>query len=145
MLSAMHGLIFVTWERYLADRFGSALLNSYRAAIGETAATSPLASRVYDDATLLAGVGAACKLTGVSADIILREYGRYFLLNGLTSNLCMFLLDKVHSGRDLLLAMRDAHAQLRRVPDGLTPPLFGYEAISPSPNEMALIYDSPRQ
>ena len=31
----MHGLIFVTWEKYLAERFGSSLLNDYRHAIGE--------------------------------------------------------------------------------------------------------------
>jgi len=55
----MHGLIFVTWEKYLVERFGSALLYQYRQEIGETAASAPLASQVYDDATLLAGVGAA--------------------------------------------------------------------------------------
>ncbi len=45
----MQGLIFVTCEKYLAERFGTMLLNIYRAAIGETAATAPLTSRVYDD------------------------------------------------------------------------------------------------
>jgi len=141
----MHGLIFVTWEKYLAERFGSALLNNYRSTIGETAATSPLASRVYDDATLLAGVGAAAQLTRMPADTLLWEYGRYFMMNGLTSHLCAYLLAQVHSGRDLLLTMRDAHAQMRRTPDGLTPPLFSYEAISSDPHELALIYDSPRR
>lgn len=141
----MHGLIFVTWEKYLAEQFGSSLLHEYRAAIGETPATSPLASRVYDDATLLAGVGAACKLTRLPADTLLREYGRYFILNGLTHHLCSYLLTQVHSGRDLLLVMRDAHAQMRRTPDAITPPLFGYEAISYRPNAFALLYDSPRK
>jgi hypothetical protein len=141
----MHGLIFVTWEKYLAERFGSKLLNNYRSTIGETAATSPLASRVYDDATLLAGVGAAAQLMQMPADTLLWEYGRYFMLNGLTSHLCAYLLAQVHSGRDLLLTMRDAHAQMRRTPDGLSPPLFSYEAISSDPHELALIYDSPRK
>src|SRR5712692_3427248 len=141
----MHGLIFVTWEKYLSDRFGSSLLHEYRNAIGETAASAPLASRVYDDATLLAGVGAACQLSGFSADTLLREYGHYFMLNGLTSHLCAYLLTKVHSGRDLLLAMRDAHAQMRRTPDAITPPLFKYETISFQRNDFALIYDSPRK
>jgi hypothetical protein len=141
----MHGLIFVTWEKYLSERFGSSLLHKYRAVIGETPANSPLASRVYDDETLLAGVGAACKLTGLPADVLLREYGRYFMINGLTSHLCAYLLTQVHSGRDLLLTMRNAHAQMRRTPDGLSPPLFGYEPLSSNPNGLALIYDSPRQ
>jgi hypothetical protein len=141
----MHGLIFVTWEKYLAERFGNTLLQKYRAVIGETPANSPLASRVYDDETLLAGVGAACKLTRLPADTLLREYGRYFMLNGLTSHLCAYLLSRVRNGRDLLLMMRDAHAQMRRTPDALTPPLFGYEPLSSSPNGVGLIYDSPRQ
>src|SRR2546426_6769185 len=77
----MHGLIFVTWEKYLSERFGPSLLSQYRAAIGETAATAPLASRVYDDATLLAGVGVAHQLTHLPVDVLLRQFGRYFLLN----------------------------------------------------------------
>ena len=141
----MHGLIFFTWEKYLSERFGTALLHEYRASIGETPINAPLASRVYDDAVLLAGVGAACKLTGLPADMILREYGHYFIMNGLTSHLCAYLLTRVSSGRDLLLTMRNAHAQMRRTPDGLAPPLFSYEAISGRPNEFALIYDSPRK
>ena len=141
----MHGLIFVTWEKYLTERFGNALLNKYRAAIGETPATSPLASHVYDDAMLLAGVGEAVRLTCLPADILLREYGRYFMLNGLTSHRCAYLLTQVHSGRELLLVMRDAHAQMRRTPDAITPPLFQYEPTSSAHNRLTLVYDSPRQ
>ncbi len=141
----MQGLIFVTWEKYLSERFGSSLLHEYRAAIGETPANSPLASRVYDDETLLAGVGVACKLTRLPANTILREYGRYFMLNGLTSYLCSYLLARVHSGRDLLLTMRKAHAQMHCASDALMPPVFGYEALSSDPKAFALIYGSPRQ
>jgi hypothetical protein len=141
----MHGLIFVTWEKFLADRFGETLLHQYRAAIGESAATAPLTSRTYDDAALLAGVGAACQLTHRPADTLLREYGRYFILNGLTSHLCAYLLTQVHSGAELLLTMRQAHAQMRRTPDSLTPPLFSYQVLSHDQNHLVLTYDSPRQ
>ena len=141
----MHGLIFVTWEKYLSDRFGSSLLHQYRQAIGETVASAPLASRVYDDATLLAGVGAACQLTSLPADTLLREYGRYFMLNGLTSHLCAYLLIQVHSGRELLLTMRTAHTQMRRTPDELTPPLFDYEPLPRNADGLVLIYNSPRK
>src|SRR5512135_3662940 len=141
----MHGLIFVTWEKYLLERFGNTLLNSYRAAIGETPETSPLASRIYDDATLLAGVGEAVRLTRLPADTLLRDYGRYFMLNGLTSHRCAYLLGQVHSGGELLFMMRDAHAQMRRTPDSITPPLFRYETNSLLRNTLILVYDSPRQ
>jgi hypothetical protein len=84
-------------------------------------------------------------LTHLPADTLLREYGRYFMLNGLTGHLCAYLLSQVQSGRNLLLRMRDAHAQMRRTPDALTPPLFGYEPLASNPKGVALIYDSPRQ
>jgi predicted hydrocarbon binding protein len=141
----MHGLIFVTWEKYLSDRFGSSLLASYRVKIGETPATAPHSNHVYDDAVLLAGVSAACELTGIPADTLLREYGHYFIANGLTSYLCAFLLKQVHHARDLLLAMNSAHAQLRRTSDTLTPPLFRYQMIASRPNDLVLTYESPRK
>ena len=123
----MQGLIFVTWEKYLSERFGSQFLNAYRDSIGETASSAPLISRVYYDATLLAGVGAASKLSHFPVDTLLREYGHYFLINGLTSHLCAYLLTQVHNGRDLLLTMRKAHAQMRRIPDG-----FGFPRMRDS-------------
>ena len=140
----MQGLIFVTWEKYLAERFSETLLKEYRKAIGETAATSPLVSRTYSDDILLAGVNAASKLTSMPLDTLLWEYGRYFMINGLTSHLCAYLLTKVRNGRDLLLMMRKAHAQMRRLSDGLTPPVFEFQTISSSRNDLSLIYDSPR-
>jgi hypothetical protein len=141
----MQGLIFVTWEKFIAERFGPGLLKAYRNAIGETAATAPLATHVYDDETLLLGVATASRLTGLAAPMLLREYGRFFILNGLTSHLCAYLLSRVKSGRELLLVMRDAHTQMRRTPDALTPPIFGYEVLSSTnPNDFALIYDSQR-
>lgn len=141
----MHGLIFVTWEKYLQERFGSTILSSYRNAIGETPINAPLASKIYDDETLLAGVSTACRITGLPAHTMLREYGRYFMLNGLTSHLCAYLLTRIHSGRELLLVMRNAHNQMRNTSESITPPLFSYELLTHNPNEIALIYDSPRQ
>lgn len=102
----------------MTERFGGSLLQVYREAIGETPSNSPLASRLYDDATLLAGVGAASRLAGVTADSLLREYGRYFLINGLTSHLCSYVLSQIQSGRELVLAMRDIHARLRKTREG---------------------------
>lgn len=141
----MHGLVFVTWEKYLAERFGANLLNTYRHAIGEGVGDAPLTSRVYSDELLLAGVGAASRLTRVSADTLLHEYGRFFMLNGLTSRLCAYLLNDIHTARDLLLAMSKAHEQMAHAEEGVTPPLFGYAAMPNEPNGLYLTYDSPRK
>ena len=141
----MHGLIFVTWEKYLNERFGGKTLRAYREAIGETPATAPLTSRVYDDAVLLAGVTTLNKITHVAPDTLLREFGRYFILNGLTRHLCAYLLTQVKNARDLLLTMHDAHEQMSRLPEGLTPPLFEYRIQHTRPTELTILYDSPRQ
>ena len=110
----MHGLIFMTWEKYLAERFGSSFLQLFRERIGETSADFPLANRLYDDTTLLAGVGAASHLARLPAEILLREYGRYFIINGLTGQLCTYILSNIHSGRELHLTMRALAAHSRR-------------------------------
>lgn len=140
----MHGLILATWEKYLAERFSETLLQEYRQVVGETAATSPLVSRVYSDDVLLTGVQAASQLTKTAQETLLWEYGRYFMLNGLTSHLCAYLLTKVHNGRDLLLMMRKAHAQMRRLSGDLAPPVFEFQTTSPSRKDLSLIYNSPR-
>src|SRR5579884_812995 len=140
----MHGLVFVTWEKYLLERFQETALERYRKAINETPSNAPLVSRTYEDKLLLAGVEAAHRVTGVPSEQLLYEYGRYFIMNGLTGYLCAYLLMQVESGHDLLLTMSEAHRQMSRLPDGLTPPLFQYEILSRDARELVLIYDSPR-
>lgn len=141
----MHGLIFVTWEKYLAERFGVSLLNDYRHAIDEGIGATPLVSRVYSDEQLLAGVAAAHRLTRVEVDTLLREYGRYFIINGLTSRLCAYLLNDVHSARELLLAMSDAHGQMSLADESVKPPLFQYAAMPGESSGLYMTYDSPRK
>src|SRR5437899_1892893 len=105
----MHGLVFVTWEKYLLERFSGSALADYRRQLGLTATNSPLAVRTYPDELLLAGVGKAHEITHVSVNTLLKEFGHYFMVNGLTRHRCAYLLNQAHNGRDLLLAMHDAH------------------------------------
>lgn len=141
----MKGIIFVVWEKYLNERFGSKFIHTYREMIGESADNLPITGKTYPDALLVKGVGAASKLSRFSEDRLLVEYGRYFMINGLVEYLCGYLLAQAWCGYDLLLLMRDAHAQMRRTPDGLTPPLFTYEVLSDDHNHMVLTYESDRQ
>jgi heme-NO-binding protein len=139
----MLGLIFITWEKYLSERFGNTFLQNYRAQMGETLATALMASRYYDDELMLQGVGLVSHITHMPADTLLREYGRYFVSNALTGKLCAYLLSQIHSGRELLLAMRDTHARLRVAFEGATPPVFEY-STGTDPNEVILTYRSER-
>ena len=141
----MHGLIFATWEKYLTERFKGSVLREYREALEGKIPTPLLASRVYSDEILLAGVATASQITNIAADTLLREYGRFFIINGLTRHLCAYILTQVHSARELLLTMHDAHQQMGRLPESLTPPLFQYKAQTQKPDELILIYDSPRK
>lgn len=141
----MKGIIFVVWEKYLNDRFGSKFIDTYREQIGETRDQLPISGRTYPDALLVKGVQAASQLSFLSADRLLVEYGRYFMLNGLVEYLCGYLLAQSWTGYDLLLQMRDAHAQMRRTPDGLEPPLFEYQVLSGDHRHMILTYESGRK
>lgn len=139
----MLGLIFMTWEKYLAERFGNALLQNYRAQMGETSAAALIASRYYDDELMLQSLNIVSQTTHIPVNTLLREYGRYFVANSLTSQLCAYLLSQINSGRDLLLAMRDTHARLRVAFEGATPPVFEY-GETPDPNKVILTYRSNR-
>lgn len=141
----MKGIIFVVWEKYLGERFGAPILKRYRAVIGESEKDLPVTNRTYPDAMFVKGLDIASKLTLLSNDKLLFEYGRYFILNGLVEYLCGHLLAQAWTGYDLLLLMRDAHAQMRRTPDGVMPPLFEYEVLSQDHNHMVLTYDSQRK
>lgn len=141
----MHGLIFVTWEKFLVEKYSKEVLGFYRRSIQDTEARYALASRVYDDAVLLRGVSATSRATGVHANELLRQYGRYFMNNSLTDHLCAYLLSQAQSAQDLLLAMRSAHAQMRNTAPGMSPPIFGYATYAESPSKLLIKYDSHRQ
>ncbi|HLI70943.1 MAG TPA: heme NO-binding domain-containing protein [Ktedonobacteraceae bacterium] len=141
----MHGLIFVTWEKYLAARFHENFMNQYRVALDGVMPAPLLADRVYDDTALLAAVETASNISLVPADTLLKEYGYYFITNALTRHRCAYLLSQTNNGLELLLAMHDAHEQMGRLPDGLTPPLFKYRRSPHDPDILIVVYDSPRQ
>ena len=141
----MKGIIFVVWEKYLNDRFGSDFIDTYREQLGETKDQLPISGRTYPDALLVKGLHIASQLSFLTEDRLMVEYGRYFMLNGLVEYLCGYLLAQAWNGYDLLLQMRGAHAQMRRTPDGLEPPLFDYQILSDDHRHMVLTYDSNRK
>lgn len=128
----MHGLIFVTWEKFLAEKYGSQTLDFYRKSIGDTPARYALASRVYEDAILLRGVSAVSQATGVRTNELLRQYGRYFMNNSITDHLCAYLLSQAQSAQDLLLAMRNSAP-------------LGYAAYAEDRSKLLMKYDGHRQ
>lgn len=141
----MKGIIFVVWEKYLAERFGSSFVEKYRNTIGKATYQFPATDRVYPDLLLIQGLQTASQLSMVQEDRLMFEYGHYFMLNGLVEYLCGYLLAQSWNAADLLLQMRGAHAQMRRTADGVEPPLFMYEVLSADHSHMILTYDSERK
>jgi hypothetical protein len=141
----MKGIIFVVWEKYLAERFGTDFINIYRKEIEESPDQLPVSGRTYPDALFVRGLRAASSLSFFTEDRLMFEYGRYFMRNGLVEYLCGYLLAQAWNAADLLLLMRDAHAQMRRTPDGVEPPLFAYKVLSEDHSHMILTYDSARK
>lgn len=139
----MHGFIFVTWEQFLRDIYNMDVLSVHRAAIQGDAASIPLESRTYDDAALIAGVTAVSQYTGMPLDMLLQEYGRYFVSCSLIEKKCPHLISDIKSGRDLLLRMRQAHLQMRQVSDAIVPPIFEYESLTQ--DGLVLTYNSHRK
>ena len=138
----MHGLIFATWEKFLGERYGEVVLSIYRGAIEGTSARIPLATRVYEDEVLVKGITAVAEMTRIAPNVLLREYGRYFISNVFTGHVCSHLLEKVQCARDLLLIMRGAHKQLHHASEEIVPPLFKYEPLTGS--GIRITYDSHR-
>ena len=141
----MKGIILVVWEKYLTDRFGTDFIETYRKNIDETPDQLPVSGRVYPDAVLVKGLDVASQLSFYSEDRLMFEYGRYFMVNGLVEYLCGYLLAQAWNAADLLLLMRDAHAQMRRTPDGIEPPLFAYRILAEDRSHLMLSYDSGRK
>src|SRR5262245_51552996 len=98
----MKGIIFVVWEKYLNDRFGSKFIDTYRERIGESKDQLPMTGRTYPDELLVAGLRAASQISFLPEDRLMFEYGRYFMLNGLVEYLCGYLLAQSWRGYDLL-------------------------------------------
>jgi hypothetical protein len=141
----MKGIIIVVWEKYLTDRFGTDFINTYRKNIDEPADQLPVAGKTYPDAFLVKGLSTASALSFFPEDRLMFEYGRYFMLNGLVEYLCGYLLAQAWGAADLLLLMRGAHAQMRRTPDGVEPPLFEYDVLAEDKSHLLLTYDSTRK
>jgi hypothetical protein len=140
----MLGLVFATWEKYLAERYGASVLQGYRKAVEDGMEALPLAHRVYNDEALLQGLETVGELTGTHPDALLRQFGRYFINYGLTRHLCAYLLSQTSCARDLILIMRQAHIQMAVGPDGLRPPVFVYQPLSADGNHLLMTYESPR-
>src|SRR5579859_2133137 len=147
----MHGIIFVSWDRFLRAKFGEAFFQQYRAAMRQNGHAISLVNQTYPDEHLIQALTFVSQQKNTDIDTILRSFGQYYIVNELTGFVCAALLEKVKSAKELLLLMADAHLQLKqascemRTPHLIAPPVFRYEHIYGHPDQLIVVYQDPRQ
>jgi hypothetical protein len=141
----MQGLILVTWEKFLTDRFGDAFVALYRKAIKQAPSDTPLVSRTYTDEVLQTAIIVAVKLAKIDIQHILYEYGRYFMISPLVNHLYGYVFSRIHNTRDLILVMRKAHMHIGQHNKETSRPLFTCTPLGDKTNGLTVIYESPYQ
>lgn len=93
----MHGLIFVTFEKFVEKRFGEAALSLYRSYLDQEIGSHRhvLINQVYSDEVLIKGIELLCAHQGIPVERLLHAYGHYYITNELTGYLCLHLLQQV--------------------------------------------------
>lgn len=137
----MQGIVFDQLRAYansLGPEVWSALLK--HSGIGPK---SYLVSESYPDEELEALVGAATRLSERSRNEVLLDFGR-FLTPGLLSIYGVFL-DKHWGLREVLLNTESTIHRIVRLRDAEADPPHLRILEGPQPNQVSIIYDSPRR
>lgn len=139
----MKGVIFNQFCGMITERFGSEMWERIlEQAPIETKGGAFIAPKTYPDDDLVALLTEASKLTGIPAELLLTQYGRYvfpqlaklypvFLKPGMTTK---SFLKTVHSV---------IHVEVRKLYADASLPTFQYE--DPAPDRLVMIYQSPRK
>jgi hypothetical protein len=147
----MHGIVFVSWDRFLRAKFGDVFFQKYRAEMKHKGHSISLINQTYPDQHLVEALTFVSQQQHTSIDTILRSFGQYYIMNELTGFVCAALLEKVRSAKELLLIMADAHSQLKqascemRTSHLISPPVFQYEHIYGHPDQLIVVYRGVRQ
>jgi hypothetical protein len=147
----MHGIVFVSWDRFLRNQFGDVFFQRYRDEMKHKGHNISLINQTYPDEHLVQALSYVSQQQNTSIDAILRSFGQYYIMNELTGFVCAALLEKVKSAKELLLIMADAHWQLKqascemRTSYLISPPVFRYEHIYGHPDQLIVVYQGPRQ
>lgn len=147
----MHGIVFVSWDRFLRAKFGDEFFQEYCAVMKQNGHNLSLLNRTYPDEHLIQALAFVSQQQNTSIENILHSFGKYYITNELTGFVCAALLEKVQSAKELLLVMADAHSQLKQASREMhtshliSPPLFEYEHIYGHPDELIVVYRGSRQ
>jgi predicted hydrocarbon binding protein len=96
----------------------------------------------YPDDSTSALIKAACEVSGLSADALMVEYGKFVVLNTLRKYYPTYVSLAGASPRDFLLNMGRIHEQVTRGISNAMPPRFEYDELPDG--RLLMHYDSKR-
>jgi predicted hydrocarbon binding protein len=103
-----------------------------------------VATETYSDAELFKLVAAAESVSGISASILVKDFGRYMLPSFAKSHPVFF--EGKQSLRDFLLTVdRVIHVEVRKLYPGAGLPSFRYDTDVDDPSKLVMIYKSSRK
>jgi len=137
----MHGIIFTGLKKYVRTRLGDEAWNNLRAAAGLSGRVY-LPVQPYPDEELQALLTTASHLTGISAQELLEDYGRFIAPDFLT--VYRALLNPEWRTLDLLEHIeKTIHPAVRANNPGAKPPELRVDR--PEPDRLVIEYQSARQ
>jgi hypothetical protein len=137
----MHGLIHLELQKFVEERFGARAWSTLLRRAGlDSEIYTPL--RSYPDEQILALVGEAEKLSGMSATALLEAFGEFLV----PSYLALYgnLLKPEWRTLDIIEHTEETiHRVVRMKHEGAAPPRLRVERTRP--DEVVMTYDSPRK
>jgi len=124
----MKGIINKGVQDFVTEKFGSESWDRIKSLAG---CSEPFfaASHDYPDETTLALVEASSKLSGLSPEEVMVEYGRYVVPNTLKRHYATYLKLAGSSPREFLLNMDRVHSEVTKSIADAKPPRFEYEEL----------------
>ena len=136
----MHGLIFAELKKYVETKFDAKTWETLLEKSG-LKGNMYIAASVYPDSDIMALVGTACTMTGLSAKAVLEDFGE-FIAPDLVAQYS-FLIKPEWTFLDFLCNTEDTIHKVVRFHQGVTPPRL---VVNRTSNDSVVIsYDSARR
>ncbi len=136
----MHGLIFSELKRYVETKFDAKTWDALLEKAG-LKGNMYIAAAVYPDSDIMALVGTACNMTGLSANAVLEDFGEFIAPQLIAQY--SFLVKPEWSLLDFLCNTEETIHKVVRFHQGVTPPRLAVTRLAD--DKVMISYDSARR
>ncbi|OOO01233.1 MAG: hypothetical protein USCGTAYLOR_02565 [Chromatiales bacterium USCg_Taylor] len=139
----MKGIIFNELQKMVTVSLGA---DAWEALLEQTPLETEgggfIGPQTYPDKDLFALVGTASRVTGKPVDELVRSFGKFLFPD--LARLYPGFLKPGMTAKSFLTTVHDViHVEVRKLHPDVELPRFRYE--DPAPNQLVMLYDSPRQ